>query len=297
MRDISILIPSYNYVCTSLVSELRRQASQLAIGYEIIVADDGSSDTACTEANSKIGTWPQCRFIRMEKNIGRAAIRNMLAREASLEWLLFLDCDMETGSSNFLHTYATYDTDKDVLDGGIGIGGRQDMLHGNIRFLYEKKASARHSAEMRSLAPYKSFRTTNFMVRRSVMLANPFDERFLHYGYEDVLFGKHLQQNGIQICHIDNPTVLTDYESNEVFIAKTEEAMRTLYTFRDDLQGYSRLLDRALRLPQWPFVVWHCLFGRWERKNLTGSWPLLALFDIYKIGYFVTLFRKQPLRQ
>ncbi len=38
------------------------------------------------------------------------------------------------------------------------------------------------------------------------MLRCPLDERFHHYGYEDVLFGEsHYRRSVITIVHIDNP--------------------------------------------------------------------------------------------
>ena len=39
---LSILIPTYNYDCSRLVSDLQRQAERMGIGYEVIVADDAS---------------------------------------------------------------------------------------------------------------------------------------------------------------------------------------------------------------------------------------------------------------
>ena len=39
---LSILIPTYNYVCVKLVSDLQQQAEGLGCPYEILVADDAS---------------------------------------------------------------------------------------------------------------------------------------------------------------------------------------------------------------------------------------------------------------
>lgn len=73
----------------------------------------------------------------------------------------------------------------------------------------------------------------------------PFDENFKHYGYEDVLLGKSITDKGYHIVHIDNPILLDDYETNYQFINKTEEACRTLYEFRKELRGYSKLIHYA----------------------------------------------------
>ena len=41
---LSILIPTYNYVCVKLVTDLQQQAERLECPYEILVADDASED-------------------------------------------------------------------------------------------------------------------------------------------------------------------------------------------------------------------------------------------------------------
>ena len=41
MKELSVLIPTYNDLCTELVTTLQQQAEKLGTSYEIIVADDG----------------------------------------------------------------------------------------------------------------------------------------------------------------------------------------------------------------------------------------------------------------
>ena len=79
---ISILIPTYNYIVYPLVESLTRQAEELGTPCEIIVADDASTNEECKQANLRIGELPHCTFIELEKNIGRASIRNLLAEKA-----------------------------------------------------------------------------------------------------------------------------------------------------------------------------------------------------------------------
>ena len=81
---LSILIPTYNYDCSHLVLQLLEQQPKEA---EIIIGDDCST--------KPIKEISGCRIFRPEHNLGRAAIRNALAREAKGEWLLFIDADAE----------------------------------------------------------------------------------------------------------------------------------------------------------------------------------------------------------
>ena len=123
------------------------------------------------------------------------------------------------------------------------------------------------------------------------MLAHPFDERFRHYGYEDVLLGKVLHQHHIPIEHIDNPLGFSHFETNAEFVAKTEEGLHTLYQFRDDLRGYSRLLTfvSGIHIPLILSLIrlWHRLFRKAERRNLCGSRPSLWVFKLYRLGYYL----------
>ena len=293
MNALSILIPTYNDCCSQLVADLRRQTEALAIDYEILVGDDGSTNEAAVTENRRIEQWSHCRYLRQPVNIGRAAIRNLLAREARYDLLLFIDSDMTTVRPNFIIKYVEVADQAEVADGGICVDGNQEALRGNLRYLYEKSAENEHTVDRRRENPYRDFHTANFLIRRHLMLSHPFDERFRHYGYEDVLFGKRLRQDRIAIAHIDNPMGFCTFESNPDFMAKTEEGLRTLHTFQKELRGYSRLLTIVegihLRGILCLIRLFHRLSGSLIRRNLCGTHPSLPLFKIYKIGYFVSL--------
>ena len=289
---LSILIPTYNDLCFTLVGDLRQQAEEAGIDYEILVGDDGSTDAEVIEKNRKICKWPHCHYLIQIQNIGRAAIRNFLAKEAHHDWLLFIDSDMTIARVDYLSKYLAMEG-SEVVDGGVIIGGDADTLKGNLRYLYEKTSEQEHTAEKRQQHPYQDFHTANFLIRRDLMLAHPFDERFRHYGYEDVLFGKQLRAKGVKITHIDNPLGFSTFEENTQFILKTEEGLRTLHQFQSDLRDYSRLLTlvEGIHLPIILSLIrcWHKLFGKWERKTLCGSHPRLRLFKLYQLGYYLTI--------
>lgn len=285
MRELSILIPTFNDPCSTLVGNLQQQAEELGISYEILVADDGSTQHNVLEENRSINALPHCQLIERRVNAGRAAIRNFLAQQARYAWLLFIDSDMVVCRNDYLRKYASCE-ETPIVDGGVVIG---TCIPGNLRSMYEKAAESEHTYEERQQSPYCDFHTANFMIQRALMIEHPFDERFRNYGYEDVLFGKAMEQAGVPILHIDNPMSFEIFEENEHFVSKTEEGLRTLYQFRHELKGYSRLLDRAQTLPRTPIRWWHQLFGAMERRHLTGRHPSLWVFKIYKIGYFLSL--------
>ena len=253
--------------------------------YEILVADDGSTQQNVLEENRSINALPHCQLIERGVNAGRASIRNFLAQQARYAWLLFIDSDMVVCRNDYLRKYASCE-ETPIVDGGVVIGACKP---GNLRSLYEKAAESKHTPEERQLSPYRDFHTANFMIKRTLMLEQPFDERFKSYGYEDVLFGKAMELGAVPILHIDNPMSFEIFEDNEYFVSKTEEGLRTLYEFRNELQGYSRLLDRIQNLPHTPIRWWHKSFGGIERKHLTSRHPSLWVFNLYKIGYFLSI--------
>lgn len=303
--DLSILLPSYNNVCVSLVQALQRQADALRgkldkpFRYEIIVADDGSTDAACIDANRVIGDMLHCRYLRMEQNVGRAQIRNVLISESRGDYVLLIDSDLFLCDDNYLYKYAT--STADVVYGGTRIGGEgfamvdneanTENLKGNLRYIYEKKAEPSHRAVFRQLRPNQEISVCNLYARRDIMEAHPFDSRFKAYGYEDVLFGKRLAESGIEVTHIDNPVLINEFEPNSVFVKKTEEAILTLCRFEQDLEGYSNLKAKVTTLgryiPLSLFRLWHRIMKNKEKRNLTGSKPSLLLFKLYKLGFFL----------
>ena len=291
-KELSILIPAYNYSCVQMVKDLCAQAEGLrgeGVACEIIVAEDGSTDAEALAANAEIASMPHCRYLRRSENVGRAAIRNVLAQEAQYAWLLFLDGDMAIPSERFLRNWVEADVEQ-VGYGGYVVGKGEPS---NLRYIYEKQCEPMHRAEERKKRPYQHFHTCNFLISREVMMNHPFDERFRHYGYEDVLFGKQLRKDNVKIAHVENPAGFYDFEDNEHFVSKTEEGLRTLHAFRSDLRGYSQMLTFVdgihLGIVRWFFRCWHRLFGGMERRNLCGKKPSLRVFKLYKVGYFLRI--------
>ena len=297
--SLSILIPTYNYAAYSLAETLSRQAGRLSIPCEIIVADDASTDQECRRRNGLISALPQCTCLALERNVGRARIRNLLAKKASHRWLLFLDSDGMPVSDDFLTRYEAAIAEAEeggqaVICGGIVHPASCPSPQVSLRWKYEHAAEPHHTVSERKRRPWGAFRTFNFAVRSDVFNRIQFDETFRHYGYEDVLFGLHLQEAGIEILHIDNALMNEDIEPNDVFLRKTEEALRTLKLHANKLGSSVRLHHQSQKLHRIPGVVLLLkytfrLIQPCMKKNLTSQRPLLPLFNLYKLGYYLNL--------
>lgn len=291
MQGLSVLIPAYNCNCLPLVEQLLPMLQTNLKEYEVIVSDDATTNPEIIQANEAINQLPNCRYVLKPQNTGSAANRNYLGAISQYPLLLFLDCDITIPDHYFIQNYLSAPIEG-VGNGGIQTIDDESQKH-NLRYCYEKAEAPAHTATKRQANRYQHFRSTNFMITRSAFERCHFDERFTRSGYEDVLYGKKLKQLHINIKHIDNPVLMTKFESNPDYVTKIERSLRTLYQFRDDLRGYSRLLTfvSGIHIPLiFSFIrLWHRLFGKAERRNLCGSRPSLLVFKLYRLGYFLCL--------
>ena len=291
-KELSILIPCYNCQCVELVKGLVTQCEDIeGLRYEVIVADDGSTDKHLCLLNEELLDLEHVRYITREKNIGRACIRNFLVQQATYEWVLFVDSDLSIIREDYILSYIQLDSTFLVAYGSYEVGNENTT---NLRYLYEKDAAPKHTMEQRKLHPYHHLHTANLMMKRTTALTYPFDERFKRYGFEDVLLGKELQEHNVCIAQINNPLLFDHFETNDSYMEKTEEALQTLYTFRNELSGFSSLLTFNYHLRKWGLHYLILFIFQQKRRKwrtiLCGERPNLKLYIIYKLGYFISLF-------
>ncbi len=293
---LSILLPCYNRDCSAQVTRLCALASPLVaqgVGVEVIVMEDGSVEQEALQANAQACAHALCRHVIRTENVGRAMVRNLLAAEARYQWLLFLDCDLVPAGDDFLEQYVQavrlHPEAKVVYGGLLNIAPAFPCL----RYRYEQATAARHTVQARQNHPYASLSMANMMLHADVARQIPFDQRFRTYGYEDVMFGRQLRLNEIPILHIDNPVEIRDFDTNEQYVCKTEQAMRTLHQFADELQDDVTMLRKLKALRRYvPLGLLH-FFARLAapvlRRNLSGNNPDWRFFNPYKLCYYVLL--------
>ena len=292
---ISVCIPTYNHYTYPLVRSLSTQIAKEGEGdYEIVCIDDHSSGYYVSQNKGIAG---MASYITLEKNIGRAAIRNLFLKHTKGDYLLFLDCDSKV-PNQFLKKYAnTLSSNPSVVVGGRVYSETDNDAEHRLRYLYGTKVESQ-PVEVRRANPYRSFQTSNFIVRRDVLEQIRFDESITKYGHEDTLFGYRLQQLGIPILHIDNPVVNGDVEVNAEFLHKTVEAVESLAELYDRmwedqrfcesvrlLSTYSRV--RRMGLQGVVYFVFKLFKDPMERHFVSGKGISLKQFSFYKLGVLI----------
>lgn len=163
---ISIVVPAYNYAHL-LPRAIDSVACQHAGDIELIVVDDGSTDTTPEVLKEYVRRYPWIRSVRQE-NAGAASARNHGIRLASGRFVLLLDADDELlpGALSALGAAAAEHPDAGIVLGGL-ISVYPDG-HERLRlphaipdgspagrtkaYLLEKKISISHSRSMFSRA-------------------------------------------------------------------------------------------------------------------------------------------------
>src|SRR5262249_41046344 len=92
MPQVSIIIPAYNRERT-LLRALESVLKQTVRGIEVIVVDDGSTDSTADVVGKLAASEPRVRLIQSKTNRGAQAARNLGARSANGDWLSFFDSD------------------------------------------------------------------------------------------------------------------------------------------------------------------------------------------------------------
>ena len=290
---ISICIPVFNYDVVDLVTELSKQLTDLGDKIEILVADDASA-TEAKVVNASIDGMLGVRYIELEHNLGRAAIRNFLAEEAQHKFLLFIDADSEIASGDFIARYIEACREAVVICGGTSYKPPPTDTSLMLRYTYGIHREER-SLNERLSNPYASFTAHNFCIERKLFLAHRFDEKIKSYGHEDTLLGLDLKKAGVKILHIDNPLFHIGLESAKDFIQKTNTGLENLLLLmkrREDSQEIAgqvkvlRYYFKVKRLGLRAVIAgFYSLFNGVLMANLTSNSPNLKYFDAYKLGY------------
>ncbi len=257
---ISVLIPAYNENPVELCKKIEAHSRDIR-GFEILIGDDYSDKPIETLLEGS--GLSMTRVIRNPENLGYNLNRNMLARNAKNEVLLFLDADVMPLKSTFIYFYYR-EFERSVTQyvcGGLEYPGRPEDPDLMLKWKHGKEREV-VSPELRMQNPGRSITTSNLAVRRSVFLENTFLEKKTGYGYNDTIYGLLIETKGLQIKHIYNPVVHEGLIPAMELIQRSEQAAKNL-KFLSDEDEYSALLTQIK------------LFSAYQKLRLAGLIPLV----------------------
>ncbi len=293
---VSILLPVYNWPLGDFVADLHRQAAaEPDFSFEILVFDDASPDLTHRAKNrAALAALPHVQYRELPHNVGRAAIRNQLARAARHPWLLLLDGDSSLPDAQFIRRYRQVVASSPATP--VWIGGTVYAATPpadptlRLRWTYGR-AREQRPASSRQRTPYAAFTLNNLLIRADLYAGIGLREDLGRtYGHEDTSFGGALAVQQTAIGHLDNPVLHIGLEPAAIFRRKTAEAVENLVHLARTHQPGA--LDSAL----WRYTHW---LTRWWLagltktfltmmepqlvKNLDSAHPSLHAFDLWRL--------------
>lgn len=290
---LSILIPTYNYTIFPLVSELNMQCVTAKINFEIIVLDDFSSIS--TEENREINKIPNCEFYSNSENLGRTQNRNILAKKAKYDWLLFLDADVIPVESTFISKYiSSITTESKVIIGGYQYKSNFPKQAQLLRYVYGKSREEK-LASVKNKKPYSSVFSGNILILKDVFESCNYQIQNNFYGM-DIYFAYQLFINKINVLHIDNGIFHLGLESNEIFFEKSLQSVKTrknLLEAKYQIEQINPLLSKYKTLKKYRlngiiYLIFKLVETHLKNKILNKK-PNLFYFDLYRLGYLCSL--------
>ena len=199
---VSVVMPAFNAAKTisRQLDALARQTTE--VRWELIVADNGSTDTTAEVVSRWAGTVPALRVVDASDGRGPSYARNFGARQATGELLLFCDADDVVDPGWIAAMVAAWRGGADLLGGRLDVETRNDpdvlMWRGPIQDTGLPVAYG--------FMPYSisaNFGCTAEAFRRF----NGFDESILSASGEDVDICWRAQMQGYTLAFVPNAVV------------------------------------------------------------------------------------------
>ena len=171
--------------------------------FEVIVVDDASDGEGGAIAQvveqvheaTKDAKVPP-RVLRLSQQCGPAAARNRGAEEASADYLLFLDADVEVRTDTLSEIRSGFDEETELA----ALFGSYDRSPSGQNLLSQYRNILHHYTHQNSSERAFTFWSGCGAIRREVFLENGgFEDRFHHPSIEDIELGQRLTQRGALI--------------------------------------------------------------------------------------------------
>jgi glycosyltransferase involved in cell wall biosynthesis len=96
--EVSVVFPAYNEAdaLEAAVEKVTKALNEFALSYEVIIAEDGSTDGTDKLAAALAEKYPLVKHIHREKRLGRGTALKNAFKQSSGEVLVYMDLDLAT---------------------------------------------------------------------------------------------------------------------------------------------------------------------------------------------------------
>ncbi|WP_145949536.1 glycosyltransferase [Paenibacillus sp. Y412MC10] len=317
--SISVVIPTYNraLLLEATLEALRKSRLPHGISFEVIVCDDGSSDETFEVIKRAVNYLDLRYFYQPHKGFRAGLARNMGARLAKSDIILFLDSDVLV-APNLIEQHLCLHADHmktivigithncdDLEDGSKSL----DYLHKldqcswesiiKRAYLTDRRVPILKSVEFQlqnMTAPWTLCWSNQFSVRKKFVLeAGGFDESFEGWGYEDLDLAYRLFKSGHKFkIAMNTVTLHLPHPKVQRTVATVVENIRRIYekdlTIKTELLNcfgtldYSNSIDKFLKLVQYKLTpdyesLWNDELKQEIRSNTAGLTYIMGCED------------------
>lgn len=239
---ISVIIPCYNseqFVTRAIESVIRQTYKD----YEIILVDNGSTDSTKSILESYVERFPERIKALSEQKKGAPAARNKGLYEAKGEWLQFLDADDELLPGKLSVQFEKAER----LEGNLVLGNL------NLKFIekgYKRDYSFEKNNVWRGLIRSRLGKTSSLLWRKSAVIeAGGWDEQRTSSQEYDLLFRMLKRNDRVAFCEARQTNIYK--QENSIHITndkrRTAEVCKNNIQLRLDIRDYLRSENRLTR--------------------------------------------------
>jgi glycosyltransferase involved in cell wall biosynthesis len=219
MPFFSVIIPTYNRLST-LPKTLDSVLAQTFTDFEVIIADDGSTD----ETASWVGSVSDHRVhYCVQQNKGVCAARNLGASKASGKYLIFLDSD------DFVKQSWLSDFYEEISSTGAAVVYCKRIINGQTT----------------DGTGYQGFLAGTFVIKKELFQSIGGYDEVLKFG-ENTELRWRIQQAGARIVFLNKPNVIYEVSSNGGG-ANRENRIRFYYHIEKKHAAYFKKKHRELQ--------------------------------------------------
>jgi len=269
LDGISVIIPTYNRIekLLKVLRSLETQDLDRTL-FEVIVVDDGSTDSTDTDLRRFMRETPlkMKRFKQANKKPGAA--RNLGFKHASMPLIAFIGDDT-IPKSDFLREHLSFhrQNNRNGKDGLVGYTTWPEDIRTTPFMKYIGEYGYQFGYSLingNGPLPFNFFYTSNISIPKVLLddLEYLFDEDFETAGWEDIALGYRLENRGMRlfynpsaIAYHDHPVDIPSFCERQFKVGKASRVFIEKYPELEWFLGDRNHLRKWARLAQWLVAV------------------------------------------